>query len=54
LVIAFFPDTQFLALRCDFGILLSDAAWDVTRFPIPDSDIVLHFIAGNISVICSV
>jgi len=53
LVIVFFPDTSFLALRCDFAIFLSNCCRDVTCFPIPDADIVLHFIAGDSSVFCS-
>jgi len=54
LVIAFFPDMSFLALRCDFGIFLSNCCRDVTCFPSSDSDIVLHFIASDSSVFCSV
>ena len=53
LVIAYFPDT-FLTLHCDFGIFLSNCCRDVTCFPSPDADIVLHFIASDSSVFCSV
>jgi len=43
----------FLALHCGFGIFLSNCCRDVTCFPIPDADIVLHFITGDSSAFCS-
>jgi len=42
---------SFLALRCDFGIFLSNCCRFVTCFPSPDSDIVLHFIASDTVVV---